>query len=234
MQYVVILGNLISHIENPIIRSFAKYKSVFHRKIFTECLLELVKIVEESIKEEMKSTKGYLIYDGWTWNGIHYLGVFLNYCTRATRIVRAVLVNYDIVQSTLTSVSPIDNIDDSKECESVGRAEANTFNAESHIKQLENVFSIFNLNPSDWTLCQVGDNVSVNKRIATLLNIPHVGCLNHKLNLDVKEMLRCDQRMSNTLESVQRTMSQCRKRLKNRATLRNLTDLSPTIPNETR
>ncbi len=47
-------------------------------------------------------------------------------------------------------------------------------------------------------------------------------------------MMNRDQRMSITLEYVQKTMNQCRKRLKNRATLRSLTDLSPTIPNDTR
>ncbi len=40
--------------------------------------------------------------------------------------------------------------------------------------------------------------------------------------------------MTMTLNSVQATMTQCRRRLRNRATLRNLTDLSPVLPCTTR
>ncbi len=111
------------------------------------------------------------MHDGRTWNGMHYRLVFLNYCSSDTKIVSAELVNYGILQSNLNFVSPIANIEDFKKCESVGGAEANTFNAESHIKELENGFSIFNLTLSDWTLCQVANKVLVNNRIVTLLNI---------------------------------------------------------------
>ncbi len=74
----------------------------------------------------------------------------------------------------------------------------------------------------------------MNKRIAKLLNIPHVGCLSHKLNLDVNRMIESDDVLSRTLDSVQKSMHECRTKLKNRALLRNITHLAPILPNETR
>ena len=57
IQYILMLGNPISHIESPIVRNFSKYDTVFDRKFFTNCLLELVKIVECNIAKEMKHVK---------------------------------------------------------------------------------------------------------------------------------------------------------------------------------
>lgn len=78
------------------------------------------------------------------------------------------------------------------------------------------------------------DNVNVNKKIARLLNIPHVGYLSHKLNLEVNSMVTADPVLTETIASIHETMSNCRRKLKNRAMLRNLTTLSPILHNKTR
>ncbi len=80
----------------------------------------------------------------------------------------------------------------------------------------------------------MAENCSVNKRIAILLNKPHVGCLSHKLNIEIDEMIDFDVLLSSTLNQVHETMTQCRMKLKKSAILQNLTDLSPIVPNQTR
>ena len=60
-----------------------------------------------------------------------------------------------------------------------------------------------------------------------------IGCLSHKVALDVKGMKATDGVLDETIEEVHDTMKQCRK-LKNAAVLRNLTALAPTLPSDTR
>ncbi len=54
-------------------------------------------------------------------------------------------MNNEIVQYSLISVISIANNDDSEENRILNRAEASKFHAELHIKQIEYVFSVFNL-----------------------------------------------------------------------------------------
>ncbi len=42
-------------------------------------MFKLFEIVEPQIKDEMNTAKGAVMYDGWTHNSIHYLGVFAVY-----------------------------------------------------------------------------------------------------------------------------------------------------------
>jgi len=78
---------------------------------------------------------------------------------------------------------------------------------------------------------QTADKCNVNKSVAGLPGLPHVGCKNHLLNLDVNQMVKSTQELNRTLTSVHETMTQCKKRLKNAALLRNLVDLKPIIHN---
>lgn len=55
--------------------------------------------------------------------------------------------------------------------------EAVRFNAEAHIQQLEEVFNPFHVHLREWCLCSIADNAGVNKKIARLLQVPHVDCL---------------------------------------------------------
>ena len=75
----------------------------------------------------------------------------------------------------------------------------------------------------------------MNLKVADLLKIPHVACKNHILNLEVNEMVKQTRELEVTLSSsIHETMSQCRKKLKNAALLRNLVNLVPVLHNKTR
>lgn len=70
--------------------------------------------------------------------------------------------------------------------------------------------------------------------MAQILNGSQIGCLSHNLVLDLKKKIQRDSLIRVIIESAQRTMFPCRRKLKCRASLRNLTDLASITPNETR
>ncbi|KAG6967817.1 hypothetical protein JG688_00006107 [Phytophthora aleatoria] len=76
----------------------------------------------------------------------------------------------------------------------------------------------------------VGDNCSVNKRLAGLLHVAQVGCANHRLNLAMEELV---EESSQDLGSVQALMIKLRS-LNQAAKLRLKTSLRPVIRQETR
>ena len=60
------------------------------------------------------------------------------------------------------------------------------FNAEIHANHFRSIFKQFYyLDLEKWAVCAVADNTYTNHKVASLLGIPHVGCLNHLLNLNV-------------------------------------------------
>ena len=65
---------------------------------------------------------------------------------------------------------------------------ATTFNAEAHVKLINQTFTNLKLDVSEFAIGQVCDSTNLNPRIATLLKISHIACRNHCLNLVCKEM----------------------------------------------
>ena len=63
---------------------------------------------------------------------------------------------------------------------------------------------------------------------------PHISCASHRLNREVKSMIENHGDLSNAITSERVTMHEVKSKLKFSAVLRNLTDLSPVIDNETR
>ncbi len=74
-----------------------------------------------------------------------------------------------VVESSLTSVSPIAKFseDSSEEDESPSRA--SEFSAEIHVSHLRSIFQIFGIELEDWVVFQVAENASVNKKVAQIL-----------------------------------------------------------------
>ena len=57
-----------------------KHENVFSNKLVKEVLFNLVGIVEDKIKEEMKvAGYGSIMHDGWSKFGTHYVGIFAQY-----------------------------------------------------------------------------------------------------------------------------------------------------------
>ncbi|KAF1788456.1 Ribonuclease H-like domain [Phytophthora cactorum] len=124
----------------------------------------VVLAVERSIASEMPDIFG-LILDGWTHLSEHYLAVFACYEVNGK------------VKTPLLCMAPLLNEPD------------DDLSAVAHMEFLANML------PRDFgkqlqqCVFIVGDNCSVNRRLATLVNVPLVGCASHRLNLAVQQQL---------------------------------------------
>ncbi|KAF0715571.1 hypothetical protein AaE_011302, partial [Aphanomyces astaci] len=76
----------------------------------------------------------------------------------------------------------------------------------------------------------IGDNCSVNQRMAGLLNVPLIGCVSHRFNLAVQRMMEEHKNLSDRIHCV---MLRARS-VKNRSVLHLLTPLAPKLRNDTR
>jgi hypothetical protein len=203
-------------------------------------MFKLVELVEERIGQSMrKAGKGAIMHDGWSCNGVHYVGLIACFNNPLTSKHYGYKGSDSNVELCLLSCSPMQNSDsddDSDDDDDIDESlhdYATNFTAETHIKYFEDMFLYYGCNLRDWAICQIADNCSVNKKIAVDLGIPHVGCKNHLLNLEVKRMTKNTDDLKETIESVHNTMLQC-KTLKNSSLLRNLVNLRPILFNATR
>lgn len=83
-------------------------------------------------------------------------------------------------------------------------------------------------------LHDISDNCSLNRKISKDCKKPLVGCLNHKLNLQVNKMVKGTPELEQQISSVHETMSAARGSIKNASILRKPTSLQPVTPNVTR
>ncbi|KAG3138350.1 hypothetical protein PC129_g17385 [Phytophthora cactorum] len=124
----------------------------------------VVMAVERSIASELPASFGIML-DGWTHASEHYVAVFACYEVNGS------------LKTPLLSMALLLN-------------EANNdLYAESHLDFLVTIL------PRDFGVhlvqCRfiVGDNGSVNRRLATLMEVSLVGCASHRLNLAVQDDL---------------------------------------------
>ncbi|KAG3013890.1 hypothetical protein PC120_g13026 [Phytophthora cactorum] len=124
----------------------------------------VVLAVERSITSEMPDIFG-LILDEWTHLFEHYLAVFACYEVNGK------------VKTPLLCMAPLLNEPD------------DDLSVVTHMEFLANML------PRDFgkqlqqCVFIVGDNCSVNRRLATLVNVPLVGCASHRLSLAMQQQL---------------------------------------------
>lgn len=139
------------------------------------------------------------------------------------------LVEHSVPQLRLLSISPLGQTG----CDEDSTDEDTCFDAHAHIQFFRETMEFYGQTIEKWCTCLIADNASVNKSVSRILNKPHIGCLSHKLHLDVWDMISNYQELSDVIDSVQNTMKGART-LKNAAVLRNITDLTPVLPKVTR
>lgn len=230
INVIIALSLPITYVENPVFREFASVGVNISMKALRETLFKMVELVEMAIRTDMKSTHGAVMHDGWSTNGSHYLGVFAVFMKQVKSIEKGNEVVRDELCMPLLSLSPIAKRDAEGEVES---GYAITFDAESHIRQLEHVFHYFHVDVHVWAVCQIADSCSLNKCIAERMKKPHIGCCNHKLALQVNRMVSAPA-YERTLDMIRTVMRKCKSSIKTRAMLQRLTDLAPIIPCATR
>ncbi len=220
---LVVLKNIpLSHIEDTEVRAW--FCSNIHVSCYTvvKVIFQLVKIVEKRITSHMQQTKGMILFDGWSTTGMHYVGVFSSF-------VQQISTGENVHRLYLLAFAPMCQ----KSYEINSTEEVTAFHAEAHLSFFHDTFSFYNIDFDDWCICLLADNASVNKRIAKLSGNSLVGCISHKLRLDINDMLRKDGSLLKTISDLQDVMKNARG-LKTAAVLRNLTSSAPILPNDTR
>ncbi|EGZ08317.1 hypothetical protein PHYSODRAFT_288834 [Phytophthora sojae] len=164
----------------------------------------IVVAVERSIASELPARFGIML-DGWTHASEHYIAVFACYEVNGCP------------KTTLLSMAPLlDALDD-------------VLSAQGHLESLTTML------PRDYGVqlaqCRflVADNCAVNRRLATLMSVPLVGCASHRLNLAVQADMASHEE---DLAAVQALMVKLRT-LTQSAKLRLKTPLRPVIRQDT-
>jgi len=230
---LIIMKNLpLDAVQDDEFRAFSRFKVHIHRDTIQAVIFHLVEMVEAKISKEIENTKGLILYDGWTSNNTHFVGVFLSYCRKIPIRVNGRNEYKNVPQITLVGVSPLAKIEEDG-FNSLSE-EATKFNSETHLKYFRDIFEYYGSDFDEWTVCLIGDNVSTNRKISIICDKPHIGCVSHKLNLEVALMVQNDRSLQNTIEGVHRVMKEAKTKLKSAAVLRNLTKLRPILYNKTR
>ncbi|KAG3177371.1 hypothetical protein PC128_g16881 [Phytophthora cactorum] len=112
------------------------------------------------IEREMGNVFG-VIWDGWSHSTVHYVAIYAVYTVAGKRVKR------------LLALLPI---------------KEGSQDAEVQIEMFKRVLELYN---KDITMVAilVADNCSTNQIIATLLELPLVGCASHRYNLAVNRYL---------------------------------------------
>eukprot|EP00171_Calliarthron_tuberculosum_P002072 IDg2072t1 len=224
-------GSILSHFSINALTELDRTVYGYIRLIVMRSLPVTIK----RVSQELEGTRGAVMYDGWVGNSTHYVNVIASYCVDVPKKTKAGIVVQAVTRSTLLGLSSLGQVEDgTHETDASVAAESTKFNAEVHIDFFREVFKFHKLDFDQWCVCLLGDNAAVNLRMARLINKPFVGCSNHKLNLDVNDMVRSSRDLSATIERVHSIMKHVKSSLRNSAMLRNLTDLRPVIHNETR
>ena len=208
-------------------------------------IFKMVEMIEEKIKEEMLAAGiGALLSDGWTKHGTHYLGIFATYNREVSfsalgdkRTKKKKQVRNEVV-SSLLSCAPMQKKNDNEDhCEDDDDVDEETtaFDAETHVQHFENILrEYFDVELKKWVVCHIADNASVNRKFSDLTGIPHIGCKNHKLNLEMNKMLEAMPELHDTIKLIHEMMGKIKGSTKKSAALRKLTFLVPTLYNKTR
>lgn len=126
-------------------------------------LLEgVTRSVEAAIAAELPDAFG-IMFDGWTHSSEHYVAVFAFYELDG------------VAKTALLSMAPVINEPDED------------LSARTHREFLVGMFE--RDYGKDVKCCKylVGDNCSVNRRLATIMQVPLVGCSSHRLNRAVRQ-----------------------------------------------
>jgi hypothetical protein len=231
----------LSVVEDKTFRSFSKHSGEpITRAYLKKVMFKMVQLIEPTIGQLMQDAGiGAIMYDGWTKDSVHYIGIIACFMRQFPVYKYGKMVEYkQELEQILLSVAPMvrdpSTIDDPDYDEDQVDVLACEFNASQQLKHFERILPMYGHDFHEWCVCLLGDNASVNLKTAELAEMPHIGCKNHKLNLEVNNMVkRNDARLDALLNKLQRLMTNL-KTMKNSASLKTFTPLKPQLYNKTR
>ena len=150
------------------------HNHVFSNKMIKKVLFNLVGIVKDAIKEEMKiAGYGSIMHDGWSKFGTHYVGIYAQYNKEVTcnigkiKSTRLIPTNVLLAMRPMFGVteggvkSDVDSSDDKNTASQEQDKEeyATTFTAEVHVKFFRELMQSYDLKLEEWAICQVSFSI---------------------------------------------------------------------------
>lgn len=186
IKFIVMKNLPVSIVECPFTRDIAKLKPV-SAPMLQRHILSLVSVVKEAIKNELP-LKFTLVVDGWTEGSQHYISVMAAYLK--------VVDGKEVPTQTMLSMQPL-------------LAEGiHGVSARDQLDHVQNVLESYGKAFGN-VICLVGDTSSVNQSMARSLNVPLIGCANHKFNLAVQHWITQQAQLTPIIEKVRKNVS-CR------------------------
>ena len=226
IEEIVLLNNPVEIVENKVAQSHMKYPECKSTKTVLDAAFHLVEIAEEKITKMMKnSDASQVIYDGWTKNGTHFLGVYCSFMNPKHAIVNRepLLIGYGH-ECRLLAVSPMPILRsdrDTDEEDEVEDEEAINFDAEHHVNHLKETLSYYDKEICGYVKCQLADSAAVNIKASKLMGIPHISCKNHNLSLESNAMVARDSNLRENIEKITAFAAKVRGSAKASTALRN-------------
>ena len=246
LKFIITTNQPLSAVENKEYRNFAGCNSTFTATRVRETIVEIKKVVEKEVMKDLKKAgHGAIMHDGWTEAGVHYVGLFACYLrNKEKQVCEGEDIIVDVADIVLLSCAPMfkvhvpdkdEDTEDPAARSEMSNEYTTNFTASVHAEHFRKVFQDnYDLNVSEWAKASIADNTNTIRKLAIVLNLPHVGCSNHKLNLDIEDWTKTDVQLGRTIKSVAETMKQAKVSLKNTAVLSELTPLKPVLYNKTR
>lgn len=181
-------------------------------KISTKTLKKYMFLVEHEVKEIIiklltKQPNVALVFDGWSANSIHFIGLFVSYPGPEPGSSPKI---------HLLRFAPL--------------LDSTSFTAVAHKEFIQEACDYYKI-PLSKVVCLIGDNCSTNKALANLLKKPLVGCRSHRLNIAVEAFVVS--LLDSEVRKITALMTKL-KTLKGAGKLKRLTGLKPKLRNITR
>jgi len=158
MRWIIQRNLPVTEVENKLTREVVTLKPISVRALKAYMRFVAAK-VGAVIATEMGDSF-CLMFDGWTCNSLHFLGIFAVYMVEGVRCQR------------LLALSPMDG----------------SQTADAHGEHIETVLGVYGKGLDDIGFL-VGDNCATNQRLASDLEVPLIGCSSHRFNLAVNRFL---------------------------------------------
>ncbi|KAL3672005.1 hypothetical protein V7S43_019082 [Phytophthora oleae] len=155
LEWVVKSNLPLSFCESTLARRYTNLEPVSVETL-RRVMEAVTRSVERSIADKIPDRFG-LIFDGWSHASEHFVAVFA--CYEVDGAVRCPLL----------CMAPLVN------------EEGDDHSAATHLAFLETMLAPDYGKSTEQCLYLVGDNCSVNRRLATLMRVPLVGCASHRL-----------------------------------------------------
>jgi len=205
MRWLVLTNQPLSSVDSNETRGVMTME-----KVSSKSLKNLMSGVHQFCLDEMRDKvpdKFCLVFDGWSCGSTHYIATVISYVGHNNKPLEEFL-----------TLSPL--------------CDGTDMSAKQHQEDLRIALSRIDKTFRN-VVALIGDNCSVNKKLARDIGIPLVGCASHRFNLAVSAFLDGNATYAPILTKVNDVMVKLRT-LKNAAKLRELTALVPVKKNETR